>query len=97
MGTIYSHLKILVHHMDGVGKEDTQILGHLRAPWQRMAARSRGWEGRDRGVHVGWPVGWLAGLVAGWLVGWLAGWLAGSLAGWLTGWLWLAVADWRAV
>ena len=28
--------------MDGVGKEDTQILGHLRAPWQRMAARNRG-------------------------------------------------------
>ena len=64
MGTIYSHLKILVHHMDGVGKEDTQILGHLRAPWQRMAARSRGWEGREAGWLGGRLVGWLAGLLA---------------------------------
>ena len=52
--------------MDGVGKEDTQILGHLRAPWQRMAARSRGWEGREVSSLGGRQVGWLAGwLVAG--------------------------------
>ena len=46
VGTIDSHFKFLAHHVDRVGKEDSQILGHLRAPWQRMAARSRGWEGR---------------------------------------------------
>ena len=45
VGTIYSNFWLLAHHVDEVGKEDTQVLGHLRAPWQRMAARSRGAEG----------------------------------------------------
>ena len=38
VGTIDSHFWLLAHHVDEVGKEDTQVLGHFRAPWQRMAA-----------------------------------------------------------